>query len=80
MAPAKYAVYFPELSTQCPTQTGYLFVNHLGAGVEGSVDLVRSVTDGQLYARKKTVPTRPAGTDYHNGEVSIPGSYILQVV
>ncbi|KAJ9613413.1 hypothetical protein H2200_003355 [Cladophialophora chaetospira] len=68
MSLEKYAVYFPELSNDCSGQSGYLWVRKLGSGIEGTVDLVLSVSDGQLYARKKTVPTRPAGADYHSRE------------
>jgi hypothetical protein len=69
MTQEKFAIYFPELSKERTNQTGYLWVKRLGAGIEGSVDLVLSVVDGQLYARKKTLPTKPASTDYHNREV-----------
>ena len=48
MASPMYAICFPELSTDCPKQTGYLWVKELGDGTQGRVDLVLSVTDGQL--------------------------------
>jgi hypothetical protein len=69
MKATKYAVYFPELSDRCTDQTGYLWVKKLGAGDEGVVDLVVSVADRQLYARKRRYATEPANSKYHCAEV-----------
>ena len=53
---AKYAIFFPELSQDCIAHKGYLWIACLGSGSEGEVHLVWSVTDGQLYARKRQSP------------------------
>ncbi len=69
MAEDNFAVYFPELDENCPDQSGYLWVQKLGSGEEGTVDLVRRVKDGQLFARKKHLPDSPAHDDFHCREV-----------
>ncbi len=69
MEQTSYAIYYPELNKDCTAHAGYLWVEKLGVGVEGVAHLVRSVTNGQLYARKKTLPLPPAGQDYHFREV-----------
>ncbi|KAJ9612030.1 hypothetical protein H2200_003625 [Cladophialophora chaetospira] len=67
MSSPLYAVYFPELTD--PSAPGYLLIRNLGSGVEGTVDLVRRVSDGERFARKKTVPMLPAHEQYHSSEV-----------
>ena len=73
----KYAFYFPKLSNDCPSQIGYLWVGHLGSGIEGVVDLVMSATDGQLNARKRTFPKRPANAKFHSREAHFHRQHLL---
>lgn len=52
MTSEKFAVIFPE-------NTGYLFCQALGKGVQSSTMIVRSIDDKKDYVRKKTRPTNP---------------------
>ena len=70
MTEKKFAVLFPELDEKLrDTHPGYLWVKKLGSGRTATVDLVRSVEDQQLYARKKTFAELPARKKFHNREV-----------
>lgn len=65
----KFAILFPE-------GPGYLFVEFLGSGVDGVAVKVRSLADGKVYVRKKTVPRIANDVNPHrNPEVSLYRSH-----